>query len=586
MGTYKARQNNEDYDELESKSEKEQKKESTEKAVDLVGETALDAFTAGKGSQIKNMAEKVPVIGSAVKNTWDGAVKRVSKFASRTPVGDIAKAADDAGVTDMARTAKDVISMKNGPTKDVDQSRITKGLNTQAKGGKNNSSSSKSAMSSLFNTSSSSALTGNIIPGFAMKKKMLIALFAGGLICLVLFITVFAEQDVINLGVTNDTEMSNKVGNAANSAEVMANLQKLAEYFIENAGGYNMDTYLYVPFIDRNVRKDCTGFATAFMHMVSGNVPQSSTGEMIDINGNWANTIKEDGWVGYTVDEIGSVSNLRPGDVLVEHYSGTNRHAEIYVDATHTFGWGSQQTEYPLNKTIVDTSTGSNKSFGDGYHLMYTVVYRYEGGTIGNSSSISDIDFSDLNIIKDYSESFNHGSKPKSNQKYIMLHDTEMNVSAKNIVSSWKNSNCGGTVAAHFVIDKDGTVYQAADLDVITHHAGFGGPGNFDEKYGVGSNNRSGTNDDLVGQTCSSNYDGYTSYGMNSYSIGIEMVHVGGEDYPETQLNAVDKVIAYIDNYYGFASIIIDHKEWRPSNSDTDSKFSTYLNNYKTLRHH
>ena len=77
-----------------------------------------------------------------------------------------------------------------------------------------------------------------------------------------------------------------------------------------------------------------------------------------------------------------------------------------------------------------------------------------------------------------------------------------------------------------------------------------------------------------------------TSYGMNSYSIGIEMVHVGGQDYPEAQLNAVDKVIAYIDTYYGKQSTIIDHKDWRPSNSDTDSKFATYLANYKSTRHH
>ena len=182
-----------------------------------------------------------------------------------------------------------------------------------------------------------------------------------------------------------------------------------------------------------------------------------------------------------------------------------------------------------------------------------------------------------------YDSSFNHGTKSKSNQKYIMLHDTEMSQNAKTVVQSWKNSGSG--VAAHFVVDRDGTIIQAVDLDTITHHAGWGGPGNYDAKFGVGNNDGKGNGDDLVGTT-KSGYAGYTSYGMNSYSIGIEMCHVNGEDYPEAQLNAVDKLIQYIDSYYGFKSTIIDHKDWRPSNSDTDSKFASYLNNYKKLRHH
>jgi len=177
--------------------------------------------------------------------------------------------------------------------------------------------------------------------------------------------------------------------------------------------------------------------------------------------------------------------------------------------------------------------------------------------------------------------SFNHGTKPKQNQKYIMLHDTEMKQDAQTVINSWKNAGTG--VAAHFVIDRDGTIIQAVELDVIAHHAGFGGPGNYDSKFNVGNNDGKGNGDDLVGTVPLS---GYTSYGMNSYSIGIEMCHVNGEDYPIAQLEALDKVIAYIDSYYGFESEIIDHKAWRPSNSDTDLKFSTYLNNYKTLRHY
>ena len=74
---------------------------------------------------------------------------------------------------------------------------------------------------------------------------------------------------------------------------------------------------------------------------------------------------------------------------------------------------------------------------------------------------------------------------------------------------------------------------------------------------------------------------------MNSYSVGIEMVHVGGSDgYPEAQLKALDGLIAYIDAYYGFESEITDHKAWRTGNSDTSPEFAAYFENYKMARTH
>lgn len=112
--------------------------------------------------------------------------------------------------------------------------------------------------------------------------------------------------------------------------------------------------------------------------------------------------------------------------------------------------------------------------------------------------------------------SFNHCTKTKGNQEYIMLHDTEIDTSLENIVNSWANSKNGVAV----VVGRDGSIDQAVELDIITHHAGFGGPGNYDSKFGVGNNDKKGNGDDLVGQN-SNQWNGYTSYGMNSYSIGI-----------------------------------------------------------------
>jgi hypothetical protein len=65
------------------------------------------------------------------------------------------------------------------------------------------------------------------------------------------------------------------------------------------------------------------------------------------------------------------------------------------------------------------------------------------------------------------------------------------------------------------------------------------------------------------------------------------MCHVNGQNYTKAQLKAVDRLIAYIDKLYGgYGGKIIDHKDWRPSNSDTDANFAKYLKNYKKYRKH
>lgn len=183
-----------------------------------------------------------------------------------------------------------------------------------------------------------------------------------------------------------------------------------------------------------------------------------------------------------------------------------------------------------------------------------------------------------LNIVEDFREGFVHGEKGSAYQKYIVLHDTEGDFSPESVVDYWDGN--GNLVAAHFVVGKDGSIVQCAPLDTIIHHAGFGDTGH-NELYGVEDESR----DDMRGTTPIG--DWAADYGMNSYSIGIEMVHVGGSGgYPEEQLTAVDALIAYIDAYYGFESEIIDHKAWRTGNSDTSPEFADYLANYQAHRAH
>lgn len=183
-----------------------------------------------------------------------------------------------------------------------------------------------------------------------------------------------------------------------------------------------------------------------------------------------------------------------------------------------------------------------------------------------------------LRLTEDYRVGLAHGDKPAEFQKYIVLHDTEGEGEPEDIVNYFDGSGAG--VASHFIVGKDGSIAQCVPLDKIAHHAGYGDAGH-NEEFGVVEDGR----DDMVGTQPVG--DWASDYGMNAYSIGIELIHVGGSgDYPQEQLEALDGLIAYIDAYYGFESKIIDHKAWRIGNSDTSAEFAPYLANYQDHRTH
>jgi N-acetyl-anhydromuramyl-L-alanine amidase AmpD len=185
---------------------------------------------------------------------------------------------------------------------------------------------------------------------------------------------------------------------------------------------------------------------------------------------------------------------------------------------------------------------------------------------------------SDISLVEDYRTNFVHGDKDSAYQKYIVLHDTEGDSDPASVINWWDGN--GNLVAAHFVIGKDGTVYQCVPLDKIAHHAGYGDAGH-NAAFGITEDGR----DDMAGSVPIGNWA--PDYGMNAWSVGIEMVHVGGSgSYPAEQLEALDSLIAYIDAYYGFESTIIDHKAWRSGNSDTSPEFAEYLQNYQAHRKH
>lgn len=191
-----------------------------------------------------------------------------------------------------------------------------------------------------------------------------------------------------------------------------------------------------------------------------------------------------------------------------------------------------------------------------------------------------------MSLTQDFRSSFAHGPKPAEVQKYIVLHDTEGDGDAESVINYWESAGQG--VAAHFVINKNGSIVQCVALDQIAHHAGFGDTGH-NQAFSVTDKSR----DDRVGTTPIGAWA--QDYGMNSYSIGIELVHVGGSgDYPAAQLGALDVLIAYLDATYAAAGNtgpapagqIIDHKAWRSGNSDTSPEFANYLANYQQTRTH
>lgn len=108
----------------------------------------------------------------------------------------------------------------------------------------------------------------------------------------------------------------------------------------------------YCDLTDTFVRDDCTGFAAAFASYVSGKtVTTSCSSSMLN---SWDATNK--GWTKYSRS---SAEPLQTGDICVK--SG---HAEVYIDKSHTFGWGGVHNSYPTSNTL---------------NSAYVTVYRYTG---------------------------------------------------------------------------------------------------------------------------------------------------------------------------------------------------------------
>ncbi len=139
--------------------------------------------------------------------------------------------------------------------------------------------------------------------------------------------------------------------------------------------------------------------------------------------------------------------------------------------------------------------------------------------------------------------------------KYIILHSTETGVpvSAVNVIEGWSSMGRRHP-GAQYVVDRDGTIYQAVDPDLATVHVNI-----FKTLPGINNDN----------------------------SIGIEMNHTGRQNYPEAQREAVNKLLAYLQQRYQVenANVVThryaqqgDHTD--PVNFDLDG-FIAYKNQFQ-----
>jgi hypothetical protein len=113
--------------------------------------------------------------------------------------------------------------------------------------------------------------------------------------------------------------------------------------------------------------------------------------------------------------------------------------------------------------------------------------------------------------------------------KYIIMHSTETGrpVSAPSVIGGW-NSLGRRHAGAQFVVDRDGSIYQALDPELASVHVNV-----FKTLPGINNDN----------------------------SIGIEMCHAGSQEYTKPQLDSVNKLVVYLQQKYHIADEnIITHR--------------------------
>ncbi len=118
----------------------------------------------------------------------------------------------------------------------------------------------------------------------------------------------------------------------------------------------------------------------------------------------------------------------------------------------------------------------------------------------------------------------------------IVLHYTQ-EADVREALHTLRTHNAGGPVSAHYLIGKDGTIYQlVAERDRAWH----AGPSFWDGEFDV-----------------------------NSRSIGIELDNDGNEPFAQPQIDALLRLLADITSRLGIPrTAIVGHADVAPSRKD------------------
>ena len=137
----------------------------------------------------------------------------------------------------------------------------------------------------------------------------------------------------------------------------------------------------------------------------------------------------------------------------------------------------------------------------------------------------SSLEDNDIKINKNY-KSINFSSRIQ----FLILHNTD--ISFSETIDKFTK----GVLSAHYVIDKDGSVYQLVSLEDTAFHAGV------------------------------SSWHRYDWLSLNNVSIGVEIVNSGTEDFTTDQYDSVIKLSKMLMKKYNISeNRIISHRDISPS---------------------
>ncbi len=212
-----------------------------------------------------------------------------------------------------------------------------------------------------------------------------------------------------------------------------------------------------------------------------------------------------------------------------------------------------EPTNVPAERPVVSyTPPPSSSSSGAAYRSPE--FYRYRSDSLQKAYSVSDYNKNIQTIINQITEIPSARNNPAVNSdswyaaidfnirkpNFVVLHHTAQH-SAEQTLFTFSLRRPGRESSAHYVVGRDGTVYQMLNDYVRSYHAGA-------SKWG-------------------------TITDMNSVSLGIEIDNNGSEPYSDAQVAALIKLLGVLKKKYGIPqSNFIAHSDVAPGRKQDPSR--------------